>query len=76
MTDAVVYAQVHNALEVIDDLREKVRKGQIVAFAAVGVESDDTTMMWASCTENVSRLRIQGAMAHMLHMYQHGEDLT
>lgn len=75
-TDAVRQAKVKNALEVIDDLREKVLKGQIVAFAAVGVETDDTTMMWASCTENVSRLRMMGAISHLEHSYAHGEDLS
>lgn len=74
MTNAAQYARVATALGVIDDLREKVASGQIVAFAAVGIEPDDSTMMWASCTADVSRLRVIGAMSHMQHMYLHGEE--
>lgn len=74
MTDAAHHARVTTAMEIIDDLREKVAGGQIVAFAAVGIEPDDSTRMWASCTADVSRLRVIGAMSHMQHMYLHGEE--
>lgn len=74
-TDAAQHARVHKALGVIDDLRQAVLDGRVVAFAAVGIEPDDTTRMWSSCTADVSRLRVMGAMSHMSHMYAHGEDL-
>lgn len=72
-TDALAYAQVYNALEVLDDLRERVRKGQLVAVVAVGITEDDATTAWATATQPVSRLRVMGALSHLLHMYQHGE---
>lgn len=74
MSDAAQHARVHTALGVLDDLREAVIAGRVVAFAAVGIEADDATRMWASSTADVSRLRVMGAMSHMLHMYSHGED--
>jgi len=72
-TDAMAHARMHRAMEVLDDLREAVRTGKIVAFAAVGIEPDDATRAWATCTAPVSRLRMIGAMHHMAHMYSHGE---
>lgn len=75
MSDAAQCARVHTALGILDDLRDAVREGRIVAFAAVGIEPDDTTRMWSSATADVSRLRVMGAMTHMLHMYSHGEDI-
>lgn len=57
----------------LDDLREKVVSGEIVAFAAVGIAPDDGTLAWSSATEDVSRLRVIGAIAHLGHMYSHGD---
>ena len=74
-SDAAGNARVHKALAVLDDLREAVADGRVVAFAAVGIEPDDSTRMWSSCTADVSRLRVIGAIAHMGHMYSHGEDM-
>jgi predicted sulfurtransferase len=54
-----------DALETIDDLRKAVESGQVVAFCAVGIEPDDTTIGWCSCTENVTRLRLMGAVASL-----------
>lgn len=72
-SDAGQHARVKTALGVIDDLREKVASGQVVAFAAVGIEEDDTTLAWSSCTQDVSRLRVIGAIAHLGHSYSHGD---
>lgn len=71
-SDAARNARVHTALEVLENLRQAVIEGKVVAFAAVGIEPDDTTRMWCSATENVSRLRVIGAIAHLGHMYDHG----
>lgn len=54
-------------LEVVDDLREKIASGQIVAFAAVGIEADDVTMSWQGCTQGVTNLRLVGAVARLMH---------
>lgn len=54
-------------LEVIDDLRAKVASGQVVAFAAVGIEPDDVTLSWQGCTQGVTNLRLVGAVARLMH---------
>lgn len=54
-------------LEVVDDLREKIASGQIVAFDAVGIEADDVTMSWQGCTQGVTNLRLVGAVARLMH---------
>lgn len=59
------------ALGVLDDLRRRVAEGSVVAFAAVGIEADDTTRGWTSCTRHVSRLRMMGAIASMEQSYHH-----
>lgn len=74
LTMAAHHARVHKALKIVDDLREAVYSGKIVAFAAVGIEADDATMMWCSSTEDVSRLRTMGAISNLLHHYQHGTE--
>lgn len=71
MSDAARYARVKKALDVIDDLRARVVAGDVIAFAAVGVEPDDGTYIWMSATENVSRLRMIGALNHMAHSFSH-----
>lgn len=65
--------RLKNSLDVIDDLRKRVENGEIIAFALVGVHPDDATSGWSSCTEKVSRLRMQGAIAQLLHSYLTGE---
>lgn len=64
-------ATTEEALAVIDALREAVASGEIVAVAAVGIERDDVTRLWTTTTRPVTRLRIIGAMHHMLHTYSH-----
>lgn len=58
------------ALAVIDSLRAAVESGEIKAFACVGIEPDQSTKMWASCTRRTTRLEMIGAMFHMLHSYE------
>ena len=58
------------ALEVLQSLKEAIENDSIVAFAAVGIEPDDITRMWASTTVPVTRLRMIGAMYHMLHLFE------
>lgn len=65
--------RLKNSLDVIDDLRKRVENGEVIAFAVVGVHPDDATSAWASCTEKVSRLRMQGAISQLLHSYLDGE---
>lgn len=74
-SDATHVHRVHNALEVVDDLRRAVLSGRVVAFAAVGIEENDATIAWSSCTQDVSRLRVIGAIAHLGHSYAHGDEI-
>lgn len=57
------------ALQVIDGLRQAIESGEIVAFAAVGIEPSDCTRMWTSTTRPVTRLRMMGAMYNLLHSF-------
>ena len=58
------------ALEVLEDLRGAIERGEIKAFAAVGIEPDHCTRMWSSSTRPTTRLEMQGAMAYLLYCYQ------
>lgn len=62
-----------DALAVLDQLRAQVISGQVVAFAAVAIETDDTTTGWCSSTTSVSRLRTIGAISTLLHSFQSGD---
>jgi hypothetical protein len=61
------------ALGVLDELRQQVLDGRVIAFCAVAIEPDDTTTAWASCTQHVTRLRMQGAIASLMHHYVAGD---
>lgn len=61
-----------SAMEVLDDLRKQVESGQIIAFAVVGIEPDDTTMSWLSSTQTVTRLRMMGALQSLVTWYNNG----
>jgi hypothetical protein len=61
------------SLEVIDALRRDVAEGRIVAFFVAGLDSEDTTIAYASSVRPVTRLRLQGAMGQALHLMQQGE---
>ena len=55
------------ALEVIDDLRAAVERGEVKAFACVAIAPDHSTRMWRSCTRPTTFLEIIGAAYHLLH---------
>jgi hypothetical protein len=57
------------ALAVIDDLRAKVESGQVIAFAAVGIEPGDETMSWQASVRPVTRLRMMGAIWNLLQCF-------
>lgn len=54
-----------DALEVLETLRVAVEAGEIVAFAAVGIEVDDTTRAWA-CANGKTRLQLLGAISNLM----------
>ena len=64
-----------DALDVLDDLRVKVSAGEIIAFAIVGIEPDDTTRSWTSTTRPVSRLRMMGAIANLEQCFHNDPDV-
>lgn len=60
-------------LEVLDSLRSSIESGELVAFAAVGIEPGDETRMWFASRQNVTRLRALGAIANLQHWFAAGE---
>lgn len=62
-------------LAVIDDLRKRVESGQFIAFSAVAIDAGDACYAFAGAdqAEHVSRLRMQGAIAQLMHDYLSGE---
>lgn len=61
-----------DALEVLESLKKAIEDGEIIAFGCVGISEDDNTSLWSSSVKPVSRLRMIGAMNHMLHSYEDG----
>lgn len=61
------------ALSALDDLRAKIDSGEIIAFAAVGIEPDDCTMMWCGASKPVTRLRTMGAIQSLLYHWTAGD---
>jgi hypothetical protein len=57
------------ALSILDDMRAKIESGELIAFAAVGIEPDDELKMWTASTVSVSRLRMIGAIARLHTCY-------
>lgn len=63
-------ATTEDALQVLSSLKEMIEKGEIVAFACVGIEPDDVTRTWMASTRPVTNLRMIGAVYHMLHWFE------
>lgn len=63
-----------DALEAAKSLVAALEKGEIVAFAAVGIEADDCTRMWSGSSRPVTRLRLMGAMYNLLNHYANGSE--
>ena len=61
------------ALETLDNLRAAVASGQVIGFTAVGIEPDDSTRVWLSTTVPVTKLRVIGAVSHLLACVHAGE---
>jgi len=63
-----------DALEAARSLVTALENGEIVAFAAVGIEADDCTRMWSGSSRPVTRLRMMGAMYNLLNHYANGTE--
>jgi hypothetical protein len=63
-------ASKETALEIVESLRKAIEEGEIIGFSAVGIEPDDCTRMWSATTKPVSRLRMMGAMYHLLASFR------
>lgn len=59
-------------LESIEDLRQRVESGEVIAFIGVGIAPDDVTRGWSGAIDGVSRLRMMGALATLTHCYHDG----
>jgi hypothetical protein len=64
---------VKDALDVIDDLRQAIVEGRIVAFAGVGISAEDETTAWVTRTQSFTRLRMMGALATLTHSFHAGD---
>jgi hypothetical protein len=58
-------AGMRNMLDVLNTLRENILSGQVVAYAAVSIAPDDVTALYSGARENVSRLRMMGAISNL-----------
>jgi hypothetical protein len=56
-------------LAIVDELRESIVDGKLVAFAAVGLDAGDTVYGYIGALPGVTRLRVQGAIADLQHTY-------
>lgn len=61
---------VAEVLAVIDSLRKAVESGEIVAFATVGIQANDGTLMWlGNVGLTKSNLQFQGAVAALAYHF-------
>lgn len=60
-------------LDVIEQLRAQIESGQVVGFAAVAIEADDNCTAWFGSAASVSRLRMQGGIAQLMHNFLSGD---
>lgn len=60
------------ALQVLDDLREAIKKGEIKAFVAVGITDDHTLHGYSASTKHTTRLEMMGAMMGLQWNYVDG----
>lgn len=54
---------IEGALEVLESMKQAIISGEIVAFTAAGVSSDDDIVLWCGSTEGISKLRMIGALS-------------
>lgn len=58
------------ALASLDSLRKMIESGEMIAYAAVGIEPDDKTRFWCGASKPVTRLRLIGACAGLTRFVQ------
>jgi hypothetical protein len=66
-------ADLQRTLDVVEAMRQAVLEGRVIAFAAVSLNDTDDVESWTGATRSVSRLRIQGAVAHLQHCLHTGD---
>lgn len=73
LTIAPKQIDTRDMLDVVDQLRAQIESGKVVAFAAVTIEPDDTCSAWLGAGASVSRLRMQGGIAQLMHNFLSGD---
>lgn len=65
-------SHMHKAL---DALRKRIDSGEIVAFVAAAINTEDGVYAYCGADKaaHVTRLRMQGALAKIQHAYLNGE---
>ena len=62
------------AIKVLDDLRDGIISGDVVAFCAVGIKRDDGTAMWLSNVGKAkTNLQMMGAVTNLLLHFWNGD---
>ena len=60
-------------LAVVDTLRSKIEAGEFTAFAAVSINEGDECFAFTANRGHVTRLRVCGAVSHLLACLHNGE---
>jgi hypothetical protein len=60
-------------LQVIDQLRDDVVSGKVVAFGGIGISNEDRVTQYTGALGRVTRLRLQGALWALLHTFTHDD---
>jgi hypothetical protein len=59
-------------IECAESLLEAVKRGEVVAFAAVSIDQADTTKYWIGNDHGAKNaLQFQGALWRLLHTFSH-----
>lgn len=64
---------LEDALSALDSLREDLKSGRIIAFAASGITADDENLWYSGSSRPVTRLRLIGSMSNALYHFNRGE---
>lgn len=61
------------ALAIIDKLRASIESGESVGFYGVTIDVGDNVAAWRTSVGRVSRLRMMGAVSHLLACMHSGD---
>lgn len=62
-------------LSVLDDMRQAIEEGRVVAFCATTVAPNDAVAVWSGACSGVTRLRMMGAIAELQYHFHANPDI-